>query len=131
MTQSKPNVQASVINICLKTGLILAIFYNNSISLTFGYYHFISLYGSLCFAIAAFIEYRRDNFILTVLAVIGIITYQPFYSVLKDNVYEGEVTSYWIIFESTVIVMFFWIIFDIIRWVRDVKRSKKAINQIQ
>src|ERR1035437_1311466 len=55
----KPNFQINIINVAIKIGLVtmLILNFNNSASMSFGYYHFLSLYGTVCFLIACFIEY--------------------------------------------------------------------------
>lgn len=123
----KPNFQINIINIAIKIGLVTMVMlnFNSSPSMSFGYYHFLSLYGTVCFLIACFIEYNRQNYICTVAAFIGLITYQPIYSVLKYDVFDGEVRTYWIIIQSTFIIVTPWIVFDLIRWIVDYKKFKR------
>ena len=125
----KPNFQLNFINSSVKIGLVAMILINNNNSMSLGYYHFLSLYGTICFLITCFFEYTRKNYILTTLAFIGMITYQPIYSVLKYDVYDGEVTTYWIILQYTFIAVTVWIFFDLIRWIREYKKYKKQLKK--
>jgi len=119
----KPNIQFYIINVALKIGMIITLILNNYDYLSLGYYHFLLLYGTTCFLITCFFEYNRKNYILTALAFIGLITYQPIYSVLKESVEnisvgEQEVYTYSIIRQSTFITVILWIIFDLVRGVK-------------
>ena len=132
-TPFKPNNQVNFIIISLKLVMIAIIMLNfNNLNyiplISFGFYHFMCLYGTLCYSIASVYEYKRTNYFFTIIGILGIITYQPFYSVLKIDVNNGLVDTEEIIFQLTVVINFLWVICDIIRWIRDVSRFKRILT---
>ena len=104
-TIKKPNLQTKILNIGVKIGLLCILSYNSSNYLSMGYFHFLSLYGTFCFLTVCSIEYHRGNYILMNLAIVGIIVYQPIYSVLKIDASDGEVRTYSMIPVTTFLVV--------------------------
>ena len=124
-TPRRPNVQLNCINIGVKVGLIALLISNGSNYWSFSSYHFITLYSTTCFIILCFFEYRRKNYILTLIAFVGLIAYQPFYSALKYDVLNDDVRINEIVLQITALTVIPWIIFDFIRWIRDHRQFKK------
>jgi hypothetical protein len=121
----RPNIQLNVINIGVKIGLISLLLFHKSNYMSFGFYHFISLYAATCFLILCFFEYHRKNFILALLAFIGFLAYQPVYSALKYDVLDDDVRTNDIVIPITAAIIIPWIVFDVIRWIIDNRKFKK------
>lgn len=121
----KPDSQFNIIGLLIKSGLILMLLTIQRSELSLSFFHFISLYGTLCFIVICFLEYRRKNYILTLLSIICMIAYQPIYSVLKIDVAYGYVDINSIVVQTTSITTITWIIADVVRWIRDARRFKK------
>lgn len=122
----KYNWQLHAINTFSKIGLIASLMIINGNYFSTGFYHFISLYGVLCFLISLYFEYKRLNLILCFFSILGIIAYQPFYSVLKYDVFEGEVRTNELVLQVTLLAGLPWIIFDVVRWIKDFKKNKNS-----
>lgn len=122
----RPNIQFYSIIILVKVGLFATAIGIEGDMACLEYFHFFSLFGTLCFLITGFFEYKRQNYILSFLSIIGVIVYQPIYSVLKDDVIENSIDVHPIILRSTFITLLLWIIFDFIRLIRDYLKYKKS-----
>lgn len=124
------DLQLSIVNPIFKLGLIFSwvahSFITNSTYFSFGFYHFISLYGMMCFLVSFYFEYKRSNLFFSIVSLIGLISYQPFYSVLKFDFYGNEVRINEIVIQLTLIVIP-WAVYDIIRSIKDYKKSKKHL----
>lgn len=126
----KYNWQLSAINSFSKIGLIASlVVYEGFVDSNYfspSFYHFISLYGVICFIFSLYFEYERENFILSFLSLLFLITYQPLYPILIRKVFIRGMRPNEIVLLFTAVIIIPWIIFDIIRWVIDYRKNKKV-----
>jgi len=122
----KPENQLLVANIGLKIVLVITLIMAGR-DVYSSNYHFICLLGMLCFALSGFIEFKRLNYILTILSAIGFICFQTYRPVLKDDVIYGLISLNNDVVDFTILILLPWIIFDIVRFIRRIRRKNKQV----
>jgi len=117
------------IAIAIKVGLIITLIYSNEY-VTRSYINFLSLYGTLCFLVIIVLEWGSKNYYLTLLGIIGLIIYQPLYSILKNDFADGLYEINMLPIQVTAIVILAWLVIDIIRLIKYSKRNNigKSLN---
>jgi hypothetical protein len=117
----KGDLNLTIAGVFLKLVLPVCFILNNSNYYNISLYHFISLLGTFCFCISFWNEIKRENKFLIILSIVGVLVYQPFYSVLKTDTLAGDIIIDKIIPLFTIAWCLLSIIIDAARIIKDYK----------
>lgn len=82
----------------------------------YGFYKFVRMFCTLLFSLCFLFEYQRDNYIMAFFSTIGFMLFNPIYPVILKSYDWHHIDGFVFIF------CVIWVIYDIIRWVRDKRK---------
>lgn len=91
-------------------------------NITTGAYNFLTLFSTLFFAVALFLELKRQRYVTGLISVAGLIIFQPLMPVFAERGYEVNQNLLLGVF----IVLFGWVAYDV--WVMLIKIKKINSN---
>jgi uncharacterized protein with PQ loop repeat len=125
--------QAYVIAILSKAILALIIILRDAgnsdrYDMSNGTYHFITLFGMLVFVIAIALEIHKKNYVVGLVAIVGLIIFQPIIPVFKRMADEDSVYVNADLLDICLFALLLWIIYDIVMLIITVLKNKKPVN---